>query len=186
MHDECGDVPFGKPCRAGLTIGVEGRAVTTTLLTDDAAHVLTRFVDGETIDRDTMMAVFAGDDPFAGQYLGLTFTSFHREKLVATLNADERMHQPFGIVHGGVWCSVIESVASIAGWLHVAMDGYVVVGVNNTTDFLRPHVTGPVIITGTPLHIGRQQHLWQVDICTTEKKRVAHGQVRLHVMRPPS
>jgi 1,4-dihydroxy-2-naphthoyl-CoA hydrolase len=160
--------------------------VATTLLTPDASAVLARFHAGETIDRNTMMAVFAGDDPFAGQFLGLTFETFQRDQVVARLDASERLHQPFGIVHGGVWCSVIESVASIAGWLHVALDGYVVVGVNNTTDFLRPHVTGPVEITGTPLHLGRQQHLWEVDICSEENKRVAHGQVRLHVMRPPA
>jgi uncharacterized protein (TIGR00369 family) len=159
--------------------------VTTRLLTDAAEGVLRRFRAGEQIDKDTMMAVFAGDDPFAGQYLGLTFESFQAEKLTATLEADERLHQPFGIVHGGVWCAVIESVASIAGWLHVALDGYVVVGVNNTTDFLRPHVSGMVRVTGTPLHMGRQQHLWEVDIRNDENKRVAHGQVRLHVMRPP-
>lgn len=157
----------------------------SSLLSDDASVVLDRFLAGETIDRDSMMAVFAGDDPFAGQFLGLTFVSFQRDKLVATLTADARLHQPFGIVHGGVWCAVIESVASIAGWLRVARDGYVVVGVNNTTDFLRPHVAGPVTITGTPLHVGRQQQLWEVDIRAEEGKRVAHGQVRLHVMRPP-
>jgi len=158
--------------------------MTQTLLTADATAVLTRFCAGELIDSDTMLAVFAGDDPFAGQYLGLQFVTFQRDKVCATLAVSERLHQPFGIVHGGVWCSVIESVASIAGWLHVALDGYVVAGVSNTTDFLRPHVTGPVHVTGTPLHIGRQQHLWEVDVRNDQNRRVAHGQVRLHVMRP--
>lgn len=152
---------------------------------DEQMAVLQRFRAGESIDNDTMRVVFAGDDPFAGRFLGLTFLSFHRDEIRATLNADERLHQPFGIVHGGVWCSAIESVASIAGWLTVALDGYVVVGVSNTTDFLRPHVAGPVTVTGTPLHLGRQQHLWEVDIRNDTEKRVAHGQVRLHVMPPP-
>lgn len=147
--------------------------------------MLQRFRDGETIDRVAMMPVFTGDDPFAGQHLGLRFESFQREQITASLHADARLHQPFGIVHGGVWCSVIESVASIAGWLHVALDGNVVVGVHNSTNFLRPYVAGRVSITGTPLHVGRQQHLWEVAIMSEEHKRVAHGQVRLHVMQPP-
>lgn len=158
--------------------------MTQEQFTNDQLAVLQRFRDGELIDSDTMRTIFASDDPFAGKFLGLQFVSFQANEVRATLHADERLHQPFGIVHGGVWCSVIESVASIAGWLHVALDGYVVVGVSNTTDFLRPHVAGTVTVTGTPLHLGRQQQLWEVDIQNETMKRVAHGQVRLHVMRP--
>jgi len=153
---------------------------------NDQVAVLTRFRAGELISPETMRTVFAGDDPFAGQFLGLQFVSFQADEVRATLTADKHLHQPFGIVHGGVWCSAIESVASIAGWLHVALDGYVVVGVSNTTDFLRPHVAGTVTVSGTPLHLGRQQQLWEVDIRNDMMKRVAHGQVRLHVMRPPA
>lgn len=157
-----------------------------TPFTRDQIALLQRFRAGEQLDQPTMSILFAGDDPFAGQLIGLQFASFRTNEVRATLDADAHLHQPFGIVHGGVWCSVIESVASIAGWLHVALDGYVVVGVSNTTDFLRPHVKGPVAVVGTPLHLGRQQQLWEVDIRNDMMKRVAHGQVRLHVMRSPA
>jgi uncharacterized protein (TIGR00369 family) len=89
------------------------------------------------------------------------------------------------IVHGGVYCSVVESVASVAAytWLD-AHGGGSVVGVNNNTDFLRSVGTGTVFSTATPLHRGRRQQLWLVTISDENGRTVARGQVRLQNLEP--
>lgn len=120
--------------------------------------------------------------PFT-DYLGLEFVEASPDRLVARLDADERHHRPFGMVHGGVHASVVETVASVGGYLRVHDDGMSVVGVNNATDFIRPHSTGGLEAVGTPIHLGRTQHLWQVEIRrTSDGKLVARGQVRLQVV----
>ncbi len=87
--------------------------------------------------------------------------------------------QAYGIVHGGVHCSVVESAASIgaAMWF---MDRGTVVGVSNHTNFLRSAREGDrLVATATPLHRGRSQQLWQVEIVDDQQRLTARGEVRL-------
>ena len=87
-------------------------------------------------------------------------------------------HQPYGIVHGGVHSSIVETVASI-GAAHWFGDRGQVVGVSNQTDFLRAVREGRLSALGTPLHRGRLQQLWLVEIRDADERLVARGQVRL-------
>ncbi|HEX3897994.1 MAG TPA: PaaI family thioesterase [Mycobacteriales bacterium] len=88
--------------------------------------------------------------------------------------------QVHGIVHGGVWSSVVETAASIgAGMWHLDHGGGDTVGVSNSTDFLRAVREGVVTATATPLHRGRLQQLWLVEIRDSDNRLVARGQVRL-------
>jgi uncharacterized protein (TIGR00369 family) len=89
-------------------------------------------------------------------------------------------HTPWGVVHGGVYCTVIESAASIGASLAVADRGQFAVGVNNSTDFLRPVQTGRLDVVAEPVQQGRTLQLWQVLLTRSEDgKLVARGQVRL-------
>ena len=88
------------------------------------------------------------------------------------------LHQPFGIQHGGVYCSVVETAASVGGSLWLGDRGQVV-GVSNQTDFLRAVREGELTAVGTPVHRGRSQQLWQVEITDGDGRLVARGQVRL-------
>ncbi|MCG7598082.1 PaaI family thioesterase [Mycobacterium sp. C3-094] len=104
----------------------------------------------------------------------------------ATLEITDVLLQPWGIVHGGVYCAVIESMASVSGhvWLTQNGGGYVV-GVNNNTDFLRAIRSGTVTATSSPIHRGRRQQLWVVTITEgsgDSGRLVARGQVRLQNM----
>lgn len=122
---------------------------------------------------------FRGDHFAAGQ-LGLELEEVSLDRVVAHLVCDERHQQPFGIVHGGVWCAVVESLASIGASVHAAEQGKQVVGVNNSTDFLRAHRRGRVDGVAEPVHVGRSQQLWHVVLSRAEDgKPVARGQVRL-------
>jgi 1,4-dihydroxy-2-naphthoyl-CoA hydrolase len=88
-------------------------------------------------------------------------------------------HTPWGVVHGGVYCSVVESAASIGASTAVRSQGQFSVGVNNNTDFIRSMTAGRIDVVAEPIQQGRTQQLWQVLLTRADGKLVARGQVRL-------
>jgi 1,4-dihydroxy-2-naphthoyl-CoA hydrolase len=92
------------------------------------------------------------------------------------------LHQPYGILHGGVYCTLVESAASLGAALWLGDKGHVV-GVANTTNFIRAAREGTLTATATPLQRGRTQQLWQVAIVDDNDRLIAHGQVRLANIR---
>lgn len=113
-----------------------------------------------------------------GGGIGLEYGEVGPDKVVATVVVGPHLHQPYGIVHGGVYCAVAEQVASVAGAIWLGGEGKVV-GVNNSTDFLRAVTEGTLTAVGTPVHRGRSQQLWRVEITDDSGRMVAVGQVRL-------
>jgi uncharacterized protein (TIGR00369 family) len=145
------------------------------------AELSERLQAGETVPASALPLL--DRDRFASQVVGLRWDTLALDRVTAHLDVDERHHQPFGIVHGGVWCTLVETIASIGAALHAAARGEVAVGASNTTDFLRPHRDGRVLVEGTPIHLGRTQQLWQVVISREDDgKVVARGQVRMHTL----
>ncbi|MCV7095942.1 PaaI family thioesterase [Mycobacterium kubicae] len=117
--------------------------------------------------------------PFDAE-LGLTFTELSPDGARAQLEVKPKLLQPMGLVHGGVYCSMIESMASVAAFTWLASNGGgEVVGVNNNTDFLRAIKSGTVYGNAEPVHRGRRQQLWLVTITDDAERLVARGQVRL-------
>jgi len=117
--------------------------------------------------------------------LGLEYERVDGDGVVITWTVDERHLQPWGIVHGGVYCSVNETAASIAAQCWFGDRG-MVVGVNNNTDFLRQAATGVrLTATATPVHRGRSQQLWLIETHDEEGRMVARGQVRLANIADP-
>lgn len=111
--------------------------------------------------------------------LGFDFTEVSGDRVVVSWTVGPQHLQPFGIVHGGTYCAAHETAASIAGqaWLR---DGGLVVGVNNSTDFLRQAREGAQMTSAaTPVHRGRTQQLWLVETSDADGRLVARGQVRL-------
>lgn len=112
--------------------------------------------------------------------IGLVYTDLSADGVAAQLTVTPALHQPMGIVHGGVWCAVVESMASVSAFLWLSGNGGGnVVGVNNSTDFLRAVTEGTVHAVSEPVHRGRLQQLWQVTIRDESERLVARGQVRL-------
>lgn len=103
----------------------------------------------------------------------------------ARLEINDKLLQPWGIVHGGVYCSIIESLASVTAHVWLSENGGgTVVGVNNNTDFLRAISAGTVTAVSTPIHRGRRQQLWLITISDHNDRVVARGQVRLQNIPP--
>jgi len=111
--------------------------------------------------------------------LGVEHLVTTADRVVVQFTIGERHLQPFGIPHGGVYCAVHESTASVAGQVWLGDRG-IVVGTNNSTDFIRQAKVGDTItVTATPIHRGRSQQLWHLDSVNQEDKLIAQGQVRL-------
>ena len=120
--------------------------------------------------------------------LGIRVEELTPTRVVAFVDIDERHHQGYGIVHGGVWASVVESVGSHGAAMaaHEITGQMAVVGIANSTDFLRPHRTGRVRATGTPIQTGRTQQIWLVEIEREDDgKMVARGQLRVQNLPAP-
>jgi uncharacterized protein (TIGR00369 family) len=111
-------------------------------------------------------------------FLGLEFTEATGDRVVTRWKARPDLHQPYGIVHGGVYCSVVETAASVGAALWLGDRGQVV-GVSNQTDFLRAVRDDLLTATATPVHRGRLQQLWEVEIRDEQDRLVSRGQVRL-------
>jgi uncharacterized protein (TIGR00369 family) len=101
-------------------------------------------------------------------------------RVEGSVAADERHHQPWGIVHGGLYAAAIETFATLGAYEAVKERGQRAVGVANATDFVRPHRSGRLAVVAVAIHQGRTQQLWQVELRRAEDdKLVARGQVRL-------
>jgi 1,4-dihydroxy-2-naphthoyl-CoA hydrolase len=112
--------------------------------------------------------------------LEIVFEEQGPTRVAGSIAADERHHQPWGLVHGGLYTTAIESFATVGAFEAVKDQGQMAVGVSNVTDFLRPHRSGRLDVVATPIQQGRTQQLWQVEIRRpADQKLVARGQVRL-------
>jgi uncharacterized protein (TIGR00369 family) len=117
--------------------------------------------------------------------LGIRLITIGIDGIIAELDVEARHLQPGGIVHGGVYCSIVETVGSMSGakWLSAQGKAPGVVGVSNATDFLRPVRSGTLTARSHPVFRGGSQHLWRVEITDQSGQLVAQGQVRLQVVR---
>lgn len=118
--------------------------------------------------------------------LGIEITEATADRVVLAMTATLDHVQPHGVLHGGIHCTLVETAASVGGHLWNVQHGGSVVGVANQTDFLRPFTTGPLTATATPIHRGRTQQLWLVEIAGEDGRPRARGQVRLQNIALPT
>lgn len=117
--------------------------------------------------------------------LGLEYPEAGPDRVVITCPIRPELLQPYGILHGGVYCSLVETAASVGAGLWFAERGRVV-GVSNTTHFLRVAREGVLTATATPIHRGRTQQLWLVQVTGDGGRDLARGEVRLANVTDPA
>ncbi|HEY4917640.1 MAG TPA: PaaI family thioesterase [Solirubrobacteraceae bacterium] len=93
---------------------------------------------------------------------GLVLVSLSDTEVSARVPVRDELKQPAGLVHGGVYASIAESMASIATALAVAPDGEQAMGLSNNTSFMRPIIEGTIHAQATRLHRGRTTWVWDV------------------------
>ena len=113
------------------------------------------------------------------QTLGLKLTYCSKDRLEGELEVEQRHLQPTGIVNGGLYCVIGETLASIAG---VAASGKPAVGMSNYTDLLGSVRGGQTIrAVAEPVHVGKRTHLWRVEM-TADGKLAAVTNLKLMVL----
>lgn len=93
---------------------------------------------------------------------GLELLSCDDAEVTAQVRVREEVKQPAGLVHGGVYASIAESMTSLATALVVMPEGSMAMGLSNNTSFLRPVTEGIVHARATRLHRGRTTWVWDV------------------------
>ncbi len=116
--------------------------------------------------------------------MGVHFVSASRDEVVAELEIGPQHRQPYGVVHGGVYCGLIETVASVAGALFAMEQGLSVIGLDNQTSFLRATRKGKLRAVAKPVQRGRRTHIWDVSVFDEQQRPAATGRVRLLVLEP--
>lgn len=119
--------------------------------------------------------------------LGVVFDEITTDSCVARVEIGPHHLQPYGIVHGGVYTGLIELAASMPAAVWAAERGMPgAVGVNNNTDFIKALREGTIVATAEPVHRGRSQQIWLVEVRDDDEGKLrARGQVRLQNITNP-
>jgi len=109
---------------------------------------------------------------FDGLY-GLEVLAMSDAEVTAQVVVRDALKQPAGLVHGGVFASIAESMASMATWLAVQPDGRSAQGLSNQTSFLRPISSGTIHAVARRRHRGRTTWVWEVEVSDDEDRLCA-------------
>ncbi len=115
--------------------------------------------------------------------LGFELIEASPERCRARFAAEKRVQQPLGLVHGGAYAALAESMVSATTHLVVMGEGNFAVGQSNSTHFFRPATEGHVHAEGTPIHRGRTSWVWDVRFTDDEDRLCAASRVTIAVRR---
>ena len=118
--------------------------------------------------------------------MGIKFTKAEMDEFAADLIIGTEHLQPYGLVHGGLYAGIIETVCSTGAALNVMSDGRSAVGLENSTSFLHAVRSGTLTCTAKPLVRGRRSHVWEAAIHDDSGRVVATGRVRLMILEQGS
>jgi 1,4-dihydroxy-2-naphthoyl-CoA hydrolase len=104
---------------------------------------------------------------------GLQIHDVSEEEATASVPVRDEVKQPMGLVHGGLYAAIAESLASVATAMAVAPEGKMAMGLSNATSFLRPITDGTVHATARRIHRGRTTWVWDVEITDDDGRRCA-------------
>lgn len=117
---------------------------------------------------------------------GLELLSISDTEVTASVAVREEIKQPAGLVHGGVYASMAESMASLATHVAVASRGEMAMGLANSTSFLRPITTGTIHAVAERMHRGRTTWVWDVRFEDDEGHVCAITRMTIAVRPVPS
>lgn len=117
--------------------------------------------------------------------LGIEITEATKERVVARMPVGPKVHQPFGVLHGGASVALAETVASTGGWMNIDKATQIVMGIEINANHLRAKRDGVVTATATPVHVGRSTQVWDVRIEDEAGKSVCVSRCTLAVVPKP-
>jgi 1,4-dihydroxy-2-naphthoyl-CoA hydrolase len=126
------------------------------------------------------------DQTFDAQY-GLELLGYSEERVSARVALSGPIRQPFGLVHGGVYATMAEAMASMATAVCVLPEGNIAVGLSNATSFLRPITDGEFIHgVGVRRHRGRTTWVWDIDFTDDQGRLCATTRMTIAVRPKPA
>jgi 1,4-dihydroxy-2-naphthoyl-CoA hydrolase len=125
------------------------------------------------------------DTPSVNQQLGVEVVEVTPEKVVLQVEVGPKVHQPYGILHGGVSALLAEGAASIGGAVSVGPD-QIVVGTELNCSHLRSMSSGTLIATATPIRKGRNVHVWAIDLTDETGRMICVARCTLQVLKAPT
>ena len=128
------------------------------------------------------MSIFPSSQETLLSTLGIEITEATRERVVATMPVGPKVHQPFGLLHGGASVALAETVASTAGWMNIDQSKESVVGLEINANHLRAKKDGFVKATALAVHVGKRTQVWEVRIVDEEGRPVCVSRCTLAVV----
>ena len=125
------------------------------------------------------------DQGFDALY-GLEVDEMGDELVLARVPVRDAVKQPMGLVHGGVYASMAEAMASAATAVAVAPDGNAAMALANQTSFLRPIVEGTIHARAVRRHRGRTTWLWDVEMTDDGERLCALSRITVAVRPRPA
>ncbi len=131
-------------------------------------------VDFSTVTDRTVMGV-----------LGIETVEAGPERVVMRVPVTERVHQPYGILHGGVSALLAETAASFGGSL-AAPPGHHVVGIELNASHLRPMRSGLLTAVARPIRAGRTVQVWDIELTDGADRAICRARCTLAVLPSPA
>lgn len=116
---------------------------------------------------------------------GLELLDYDESEVQGRVEVRDELKQPAGLVHGGVYAAIAESMTSLATALAVMKEGKIAMGLSNNTSFLRPITTGVVHAHATRLHRGRTTWVWDVRFSDDQGRACAVTRMTIAVRPSP-
>ncbi|QIW16444.1 esterase [Pasteurellaceae bacterium RH1A] len=117
----------------------------------------------------------------AVSHLGIEFCEQGEDYLVACLSVDSRTTQPFGLLHGGISATLAETVASAAAMLSV--EDEIPVGTELNISHLQAVKKGQVFAKARPVHLGKGQQVWQIDLSDEQNRLCAVARLTVRLLK---
>ena len=114
--------------------------------------------------------------------LDIQVTDYTDISLIGTMPVNSKVHQPFGVLHGGASCVLAESLGSIASNLCLDQSKHYAVGLEINANHVRPTRSGLVKGVATNVHLGRKTHIWDIKIYDEADKLVCISRLTMAIM----
>ena len=135
------------------------------------------------MNEDRMQRINEGND--VNKQLGVEVVLLTPDKVVLQVEVGPKVHQPYGILHGGVSALMAEGAASIGGAVSVGPDE-IVVGTELNCSHLRSMNSGTLTATATPVRKGRTVHVWAIDLTDETGRLICVARCTLQVLKAPA
>lgn len=117
--------------------------------------------------------------------LDIEMVEYSQEQVVATMPVTCKVHNPFGILHGGASALLAETVASAGSYLYIDGDHQAAVGLEINANHLKSVSDGIVKAIAKPIHIGNKIHVWEIRIYDESEDLICISRCTTSILNKP-